>query len=145
VIGSMLLAGLQGLAKSLGERLVSAPKQAVALKELTDEVKELRVEHYKNQAAVAELMRQFERIISQTDGLALAGSTVQFSRTETSPTLGDALLSLEHRIAEFRDPEPVSGQPANQQTTQRPARSASVLDGLDEEIRMKRESGSQDT
>ena len=66
MLGTILLSGLQGLAKSLGERLIAAPKQAVALQELAGEVKELRVEHYKNQATVSELIRQFEKVVSRS-------------------------------------------------------------------------------
>jgi hypothetical protein len=139
VIGTVVLAGLQGLAKSLGERLVAAPKQAVAMRELADEVRELRVEHYKNQAAVTELLRQFERVVSQTDGLTLAGASIEFTQTTTSPTLGDALLSLERRIEELGRVKPDPSQ-QKQQATPSP-RPASVFDGLDDEIRQLRESG----
>ena len=106
MIESMGIAALKGLAKSLGDRLMTSPKEAVSVKTLADEIAALRVEQHQNQMAMTAVMTQFAQIIGQVNGLVLSGSAITYRQTELSPTLGDSLLLLHRRIEELGQAAP---------------------------------------
>jgi hypothetical protein len=152
LIDVLALALLKGLAGGLGERLIKAPGDKVAIKSLTGEVKELRTAQQETQLTIAELMKIFEDIASHTDGLVVTRSKVRFQATENTPTLGDALLNLDQEIEVMRstaakaaslkaeaqhldpaqDVKPV--QDVKPARDVKPAQEASTLSGLDQEI-----------
>jgi hypothetical protein len=102
MIDAIALALLKGLAGGLGERLIKAPGDKVAIKSLAGEVKELRLAQQETQVTIAELARIFEGIASHTDGLVVTRSKIKFQPTEKTPTLGDALLNLDQEIETIR-------------------------------------------
>ena len=102
MIDVIALALLKGLAGGLGERLIKAPGDKVAIKSLTGEVKELRIAQQETQLTIAELTKIFEDIASNTDGLVVSRSKIRFQATEQTPTLGDALLNLDQEIEGVR-------------------------------------------
>jgi hypothetical protein len=152
LIDAIALSLLKGLAGGLGERLIRAPKDKVAIKSLTDEVKELRIAQEETKLTIAELTKMFENIASNTDGLVVTRSKIRFQATEKTPTLGDALLNLDQEIeavrsatakaaslkAEAAHPGSASDGKAAQREKPaqdvKPEQEASVLSGLDHEI-----------
>jgi hypothetical protein len=136
----LALALLKGLAGGLGERLIKAPGDKVAIKSLTGEVKELRTAQQETQLTIAELINIFEDIASHTDGLIVTRSKVRFQATEKTPTLGDALLNLDQEIEAMRSAAAkVASLKAEAQRLDpaqdvKPAQEASALSGLDREI-----------
>lgn len=102
MIDVLALALLKGLAGGLGERLIKAPRDKVAIKSLTSEVKDLRIAQQETRLTIAELTKIFEDIASNTDGLVVSRSKIRFQPTEKTPTLGDALLNLDQEIEVVR-------------------------------------------
>lgn len=167
MIDVIALALLKGLAGGLGERLIKAPGDKVAIKSLTDEVKELRTAQQDTKVTIAELTKVFEDLASNTDGLVVTRSKIRFQATEETPTLGDALLNLDQEIeavrsaavkaaslkAEARHMVPAqdgkaqegkSAQPVKPTQDAKRAKEASVLSGLDHEINTLRAHSSND-
>lgn len=141
MIDQVILAGLQGLARALGERLVKTPDEVVAIKVLTSEVQSLQESQKKTDIRISEMLAVFEDAARKVDGLIIQNSTVRFEATQNSPTLGDALVDLEKQISGLRSSVaqptsvPVPSDAIGAKT--RPSR----LDGLDEEIDRLRSSG----
>lgn len=106
MIESIGISALKGLAKSLGERLMASPKQAVSVQALADEIAAFRAEQHQSQLAMMAVMNQFAQIIGQVNGLVLSGSGIMYRQTEQSPTLGDSLLLLHRRIDALALPAP---------------------------------------
>jgi hypothetical protein len=113
MLESLGVSALKGLAKSLGNRLVASPGNAVSVKALADEIAALRVEQHQSQLATMAILTQFAQIIGQVNGLVLSGngSVITYRQTEQSPTLGDALLLLHQRINALEQAVPPSAPP----------------------------------
>jgi uncharacterized phage infection (PIP) family protein YhgE len=140
LIDALALALLKGLAGGLGERLIKGPGDKVAIKSLTGEVKELSAAQQETQLSITELIKIFEEIASNTDGLIVTRSKIRFQATEKTPTLGDALLNLDQEIEAMRSAADkaasLKAEAQHLDTAQpvKPAQEASALSGLDHEI-----------
>jgi hypothetical protein len=106
------MSALKSLAKSLGERLMASPKEAVSVQALADEIATLRAEQHHSQLAMMAVMNQFTQIIGQVNGLVLSGTGIMYRQTGQSPTLGDSLLLLHRRIDALALATPQPAPPA---------------------------------
>jgi len=137
VIDQVIQASLEGLAKALGERLIKAPGERVAINKLTAEINHLRSAHEKTEVRIGELTKSFEEVVRRADGLILARSEIHFQATEASPTLGDALLNLDEQISELR-PEAATSTASVPSKAQGKPGGTSIFDGIDQEIMNRR-------
>lgn len=149
MIEAVAVAGLEGLARALGERLGKGKGASVELKSLLNDVRELRALQDQTNSAVAELTFMFQRLIQESDGLVLSRRllqskvSVRFEPTDESPTLGDALMHLDRSIQRLRSELAAAApqrQPISPEASPKP-NGDSIFQGLDEEIQQKRTAG----
>jgi hypothetical protein len=132
LINPLVLAGVEGLASALGERLIAAPGEAIGMKALVGQVRELRVAQERTDVTLSQLTAAFEEIVRKVDGLVVEQSRISFRATSQSPTLGDSLLCLDERISKLRSS--VASTAALPSSADAYSVGQSIFDGLDEEI-----------
>jgi hypothetical protein len=139
ILTPIAMAAVVGAVKGLSARLMSGRGNAVQLNSLVAEVECLRISQEQTQLVMQEVLALVRRV----DGLSLRESTIKFTPTSASPTIGDALMNLDDEIEAMRRQvadrvPPIS---ASRPTATAHAHDDSLLEGLDEEIDRLRTSG----